>query len=201
MALSSFGGEQAQADLLAWRRDTRRRLLAARSAMSKEEHEQGSARIRGELRTHVDRWRSARRGSVAVGAYYPIRGEPDLVPLLAELCAEGICVALPVAAGGEMPLHFRTWRPGEGLARAAGGVYEPYQGRLVQPEFLLVPTLGFDAGHFRLGYGGGFYDRTLRGASCTALGVGFSLGRLPTIYPQSWDVPLSGVITEASSHG
>ena len=102
----------------------------------------------------------------------------------------------------DTPLVFREWWPGVAMTPGVFDLPVPDDTNVVQPHALLIPPVGFDAHGFRLGYGGGFFDRTL--AACTVqplkIGVGFELSRLPTIQPQSFDVPMDFIVTEAGIH-
>jgi 5-formyltetrahydrofolate cyclo-ligase len=96
-------------------------------------------------------------------------------------------------------LIFRAWTPETPMVERKFGVWVPESGEQLQPEVLLVPVVAFDAAGYRLGYGGGYFDRTIAAADPrpVALGIGFELARVPTIHPQAWDVPLDAVITES----
>ena len=178
--------------LTAWRREQRASLLAARQAVPPAQHAAWSAQVLERLRGMPEL-----NGTVAIGAYWAMRGEVDLLPLLTHLAAVGT-VALPRILGRGRPLEFRTWRPGAALERGPYSVLHPVDGRAVQPQLLLVPVLGFDRDGYRLGYGGGYYDRTLepRAGRPRTVGVGFSIGQLATIHPQPFDVPLDLIVTE-----
>jgi 5,10-methenyltetrahydrofolate synthetase len=105
-------------------------------------------------------WRA--RPVMAIGVYWPLRGEADLSVAYAELAENGVRLALPVVLARDAPLGFADWRPGEAMVRDAMGVAVPAELRMVaRPPALLVPCLGFNGAGFRLGYGGGYYDRTL----------------------------------------
>jgi 5-formyltetrahydrofolate cyclo-ligase len=99
------------------------------------------------------------------------------------------------------PLEFRAWQPGVRLESGVWGIPVPADGEVVWPDVLLVPLVGFDRLGYRLGYGGGFYDRTLAAMPRrpTTLGVGFALGAIETIHPQQHDIPMDAVITEQQS--
>lgn len=134
-----------------------------------------------------------------VGLYVPIQAEPDLRPLVPLLRTAGARPALPVVTGEAEPLLFREWREREDLTPGPFGTSEPArEAPLVQPDLLLVPLLGFDEQGYRLGYGGGFYDRTAVALHPRPLlvGVGYELSRLPTIDPAPHDVPMDAVCTE-----
>ena len=136
----------------------------------------------------------------AIGFYFPIQGEPDLRSVVAEWLALDArrVAALPVIDG--KVLAFRTWTADAPMRAGRFGIPVPAQGRSVQPECLLVPCLGFDDGRFRLGYGGGYYDRTLAALIPYPLvvGVAFEAARLQTIDPQPYDVKMDVVITDAA---
>lgn len=101
-------------------------------------------------------------GAGRIGVYWPLRGEPDLSLAYAELVLRGVQLALPVVLERDAALAFANWNPGEPMVRDKMGVAVPTALRIVAcPPALLVPCLGFNAGRYRLGYGGGFYDRTL----------------------------------------
>ena len=110
-----------------------------------------------------------------------------------------IVMGLPTVVQPRTPLEFRRWTPGIEMEVGIYSIPFPKARDLLQPELLLVPLVGFDAEGFRLGYGGGYYDRTI--ASFTkrpfALGIGFELSRLATIYPQDFDLAMDVIVTEA----
>ena len=134
-----------------------------------------------------------------VGFYWPFKGEYDPRPLARLLHARGVRLALPVVVEQARPVAFRAWWPG---MRTRPGIWDipvPDEGDWVRPEVLLVPLLGFDLRGYRLGYGSGYYDRTLAAAMPSpplAIGVGFEIGRLETIHPQPHDVPMDLIVTE-----
>ena len=134
-----------------------------------------------------------------VGFYWPFRGEVGLHSLVRSLIEGGARAALPVVVAKRQPLEFRAWQPGARMARGIWNIPIPAEGEVVRPSALLVPLVGFDGLGYRLGYGGGFYDRTLAALSPKplAIGVGFELGRLATIHPQPHDVAMDALVTEA----
>jgi 5,10-methenyltetrahydrofolate synthetase len=142
----------------------------------------------------------ARANEVAtLAVYWPLAGEPDLAQAYAELARAGVRLALPVVLGRDCALAFADWVPGEAMQEDQMGVAVPRQQRLVaRPGALLVPCLGFNAERFRLGYGGGFYDRTLEAAPrpLTA-GVAYACLEAP-FTSAAHDVALDSIITEAS---
>ena len=180
-------------DVLTWRQAERKRLIAERLALSADEREARSNRIAGRL----DRALGNVSGRI-IGAYWPFRGEPDLRNWSIRLLERGGRIALPVVVQKGWPLEYRIWSPGDPLERGVWNILVPSRGPAVQPSAVIAPLVGFDEEHYRLGYGGGFFDRTLAAMARKplAIGVGFALGRLPTIHPQPHDIPMDIVITE-----
>jgi 5,10-methenyltetrahydrofolate synthetase len=171
----------------------REHLIATRARIGDRE-----ARERA-LRGHVTEWLT--RAEVrAVGFYWPIRGEPDLRGAIADWLEAGErrVAALPVVAGDVLSFH--AWVRDAPMRAAEFGIPVPARGRPVQPDCLLIPCVGFDARRFRLGYGGGYYDRTLAQSVPWPLcvGVAFEATRVETIEPQPHDIALDAVITDAA---
>jgi len=134
---------------------------------------------------------------VSLGVYWPLAGEPDLRPAYAEIAAEGVRLALPVVVERDAPLGFAEWVPGEPTEMDRLGVAVPSDLRMIdRPPALLVPCLGFNAQGYRVGYGGGFYDRTLAPAPRPAtVGIAYAC-QLVEFNGDVHDVPLDRVITE-----
>ena len=134
-----------------------------------------------------------------VGFYWPFKGELDLRDLVCGHIENGAKAALPVVVERAQPLEFWSWRPHMRLHRGIWNIPIPAERHPVDPTALLVPLLGFDKAGYRLGYGGGFYDRTLAAMTPRPLtiGVGLELGRLETIHPQSHDIPMDAIVTDA----
>jgi 5-formyltetrahydrofolate cyclo-ligase len=135
-----------------------------------------------------------------VAGYWPIRDELDCKPILTRLMDSGQPVCLPVVMGEELPLALRLWRDGEALYPAGLGTLAPEDGApLVEPDVVLMPLLGFDRSGTRLGYGGGYYDRTLAGLGRrpVLVGLAFAEQALDVDIPREpHDVPLDLVVTE-----
>lgn len=187
---------QARSDVMAWRRETRRRLIEARLALAVAEREQRAAQALAALDGAADLARFA-----VVGLYWPFRGEIDLRPLARRLIDAGTRIGLPVVVGKAAPVEFREWSPDAPMTRGVWNIPIPDGTPVVHPACLIVPLVGFDAAGFRLGYGGGYYDRTLaaRRPRPWAIGLGFDLGRLETIHPLDHDVPMDGIVTESGA--
>lgn len=148
---------------------------------------------------HLLRWCHAHRPA-ALGVYWPLSGEPDLHPAYCELADAGVRLALPVVLARDTALAFTAWTPGEAMVKDTMGVAVPAELRLVErPPVLLVPCLGFNALHFRLGYGGGYYDRTLAAAP-RPLALGIAYANQEVLFDADiHDIPLNGIITEHGS--
>ncbi len=136
-----------------------------------------------------------------VSGFWPIKDEIDIRPLMISLFNEGCQMALPVVQGRGQPLLFRAWRPGDPLETGVFGTLQPSARReAVEPEALLVPLLACDGEGWRLGYGGGFYDRTLLGLRArrrvTAVGVGFDAQFIPDVPHGPDDQRLDWMLTD-----
>jgi 5-formyltetrahydrofolate cyclo-ligase len=134
-----------------------------------------------------------------VAAYWPIREELDCRPVLTRLMDSGQPVCLPVVRGEAEPLELRLWQEGTALYPSGFGTLAPEAtAPLVQPDYVLMPLLGFDARGTRLGYGGGYYDRTLAGLAHRPMLIGFAFAsqELADIPLADHDMPLDAIVTE-----
>ena len=136
--------------------ELRRSLLEARGALEADLRVCCDVAISGRVRAWLKK-----NPIRSLGVYWPIRSEPDLRDLYTDLSQQGVTLALPVVTGKNAPLAFAEWTPGAVLAVDAYGVPTPVKQKPIQPAALLIPCVGFNADNIRLGYGGGFYDRTL----------------------------------------
>jgi 5-formyltetrahydrofolate cyclo-ligase len=179
-------------DVARWRRAERLRLIALRGALPAEDRARHTAAIVRQL----DEMISARSNEI-ISAYWPIRAEPDLRPWLREACVRGLRVALPVALELGQPMTFREWRPDSAMARGLWKIPYPAEGPEVSPTTVLAPLVGFDSACYRLGYGGGFFDRTLAVMvrKPVVIGLGYPQLRIPTIFPQHHDIPMNWIVT------
>lgn len=177
-----------------WRRETRAMLLARRLAVRRQQRDQVKQCVVDSLLHHIPELRAG-----AIGFCWPFKGEIDVRDLVSECLATGAEAALPVVVERGQPLEFWSWRPRMELKRGVWDIPIPAERQVARPTILLVPLVGFDGAGYRLGYGGGYYDRTLAAAAPRplAIGVGYGLGRLETIHPQSHDVPMDAIVTEA----
>ena len=174
------------------KRDLRTSLLNARAALPVAERIANDAAISAAvlawLKVHPVR---------ILGVYWPIRGEPDLRGLYAQLVATGVALALPVMTGVEAPLMFAGWTPGEAMQIDRWGIATPSVVVSATPQALLIPCVGYDTRGFRLGYGAGYYDRTLAATPRPqAIGIAYSAGRA-AFTVEAHDRAMDVVITEA----
>lgn len=186
-----------EAALKAWRKAERERLVAARLAVAPAQLEEWRLAIDA----HLERaFPGLAQGLIAF--CWPFKNEYDARFLARRLRERGARTALPVVVGPRQPLQFRLWTPGDELALGVYDIPYPAQGEAVLPDAALVPMNGFDERGYRLGYGGGFFDRTLSalrsggGDKPVAIGVSFEFARLPSIHPQQYDIPMDYVATE-----
>ena len=179
--------------LKTWRKRERERLIAARAALDHATLD----RYRHAMDAHLERAFPG-LASARLAFCWPIKGEYDARHLVRTLRERGALTALPVVVAPRTPLIFREWHPGVELAVGAMDIPYPVGSPEVVPDAVLLPMNGWDSGGYRLGYGAGFFDRTLAGLSRkpTVIGVTYELARMDTIRPQSWDIPADWVVTE-----
>ncbi|MBS0322874.1 MAG: 5-formyltetrahydrofolate cyclo-ligase [Proteobacteria bacterium] len=129
---------------------------------------------------------------------WPIRGEFDARPLMQALRAGGWQTCLPWVETLHAPMRFRAWSPGVEMMADRHGIPYPAGGPCLVPDVILLPLVAFDPDNYRLGYGGGYFDRTLVALDPPPLtvGAGFELSRVATIGPKSHDIPLDLIVTE-----
>lgn len=170
----------------------RRDLLAARRALSPDVKDQSDARIARRLSA----WLADHQVRV-LGGYLAMAGEPDLSPLYAELPSRGIALALPVVLERHQPLVFVRWQPGDPLSRDASGTMAPSaRGDYVQPDAVLAPCIGFTEERLRLGFGGGYFDRTLaQSPRPKAIGIAYRFSKV-SFAAEAHDVPLDVIVTD-----
>ncbi|MGQ3210144.1 5-formyltetrahydrofolate cyclo-ligase [Shinella sp.] len=187
---------QAWTDVNRWRKSERERLIAERLAIPAETRAHHgdtiAAGVLAEIGDLTDR---------IVSAYWPFRGEPDLRPFLQTVAERGGRTALPVVVEKGRPLEFHLWQTGEALSRGVWNIPIPAEQRPCLPDIVIAPVVGYDPACYRLGYGGGFFDRTLAAMpkKPRVIGVGYSVAKLATIYPQLHDIPMDVIVTEAGT--
>ena len=171
----------------------RRQLQAERQALT--DRPARARRLQEVLRV----WLLTRR-ETTIGAYWPIKGEFDALPALFRWSETDPArrIGLPVVNRESKQLRFHVWYPGCEMEDDAYGIPKPKGTEAFEPQLLLVPCVGFGPGGLRLGYGGGFYDRTLAALTprpATA-GLAYAHGHIPWLEPQPHDVPLDALLTE-----
>jgi 5-formyltetrahydrofolate cyclo-ligase len=171
----------------------RRQLQAERLAMV--DRHQRAMHLQEVLRV----WLLARQDN-SIGAYWPIKGEFDALPALFRWTEAGSArrIGLPVIDRDSKQLRFHIWYPGCPMEEDAFGIPKPKDTEVFAPTLLLVPCVGYGPKGARLGYGGGFYDRTLAALSPRpfTVGAGYSHGFVPWLEPEPHDVPLDAILTE-----
>lgn len=183
-------------DLTAWRKSERERLIAARQAIPVAARQAADVAL-------SDRLDALLKGGIrgrTISLYWPFRGEPDLRAWAARCRADGATLALPVVVAKAHPLDFRRWDAGVTLERGVWNIpIPPESAPVVAPDIVLAPVVGLADGHYRLGYGGGYYDRTIarlrdQGHTPLVVGVGYDQQRIATMFPQSHDIPMDKVV-------
>ena len=191
------GDGQVRSDVMRWRKAERQRLIASRLEIPAADRAEMAERIAA----HLDAVIGEPEGRIA-SLYWPFRGEPDLRAwagrFIERACSAGGRIALPVVVEKAHPLDFRVWRPGDRLARGVWNIPYPEDGASVVPDIAIAPLVGWDPSLYRLGYGGGYFDRTLASLrpKPLAIGVGYAFSKLPTIYPLGHDIPMQAIVTE-----
>lgn len=181
-------------DVARWRKSERQRLIDQRLLFDPDDRKVRSERIAAGLDATI--------GSMVgrtVSLYWPFKGEPDLRFWISRVNERGGRIALPVVIQKGWPLEFRVWSPGDPLERGVWNILVPAHGPAVLPDVVIAPVVGFDEANYRLGYGGGFFDRTLAAMPRRPLviGIGYAESRIRTIYPQPHDIPMDVIVTDA----
>jgi 5-formyltetrahydrofolate cyclo-ligase len=180
-------------DIRAWRKAGRNALIERRVALPSHVRRARGEEAKTRLTEKVDLSKFK-----ALGMYWPIRGEIDVRDIATTYFA-GLA-ALPVVVERGQPVEFWAWRQGIQMTRGLWNIPIPADRVVVKPDVLIVPLVGFDSRGYRLGYGGGYYDRTLAAASPRpfCIGLGYEEFRLPSIHPQPHDIPMDVIVTERS---
>lgn len=168
-------------------------MLARRQALTPDACRLLSLRIV----EHLVRDLSPRVGAV-VGFCWPIRNEPDVRSALAYWRDLGVRAALPVVVEPASPLRFRAWDLETPMIEGAHGIPTCGHGEWLTPDTLLLPLTAFDAAGYRLGYGGGYFDRTIATLAPRprCIGVGYEINRVDSIFPEAHDERLDWIVTE-----
>lgn len=176
-----------------WRKARREELIAGRLAIPADTRAAHSQAIADALDREL-----GDVGGKAISLYWPFRGEPDLRGWLASVNGRGATTLLPIVVEKRHPLIFKAWKPGDRLDRGVWNIPIPAEGPEMLPDIVISPLVGFDPQLYRLGYGGGFFDRTLAAhpGKPLVIGVGYSSQHMPTIHPEPHDIPMTRIITE-----
>lgn len=176
-----------------WRQAERARLLEQRQAIPGAQRQRIAPVIVQSIESRVPM-----PAGTTVAVYWPFRGEIDIRLLASRPLGADTIFALPVVVEYGAPLEFHRWRPGDRLIPGVWNIPQPALRHRVTPDLLLVPLLGHDAAGYRLGYGGGFYDRTLAAMHPRprAVGIGYACAAMDTIGPHAHDIPMDAIITE-----
>ncbi|MFO1299175.1 MAG: 5-formyltetrahydrofolate cyclo-ligase [Burkholderiaceae bacterium] len=176
------------------RRHARNTLIAWRRSMDAQSRRAADAAIAARL----EAWLAVRPVAerAVLGVYWPVRGEPDLREAMAGWHRAGRAVALPRVPRGGGALEFGRWTPAAAMRIAEFGIALPEPFDVLPPTLLVVPCVGFDVRGYRLGYGGGYYDRTLGARALPAIGVAYDACELDRFVPGDHDHPMTAIVTE-----
>jgi 5,10-methenyltetrahydrofolate synthetase len=179
---------------------------ALRAALIEQRNNLPDRLLREDLLQRVMRIWLVGRPDIVIGAYWPIKGEFDPLPALHRWKEDGELldqpeprrIGLPVVNKETHTMTFHAWYPGCPMEEDAYGIPKPKDTEIIIPTLIFAPCVGYGPGGFRLGYGGGFYDRML--ASLTpkpfSVGLGFGMGFLPDLEPEAHDVPLDAILND-----
>ena len=189
---------QSWDEIKAWRTARRKERILQRLGCEPSERRRFGRLVVDRLRDLVDV-----SSYPVLGIYWPIRGEIDVREIARRHVAAGGRVALPVVVTKAAPVQFWQWRPAMRMQRGLWNIPVPRESQVVVPSALIVPMVGFDGVRFRLGYGGGYYDRTLAASAPRpyTIGIAYDDAELTTIYPQSHDIPMDMIVTDQSTRG
>ena len=181
-------------NLSEWKKQQRQRLILAREAISPTHHQQWSAAISDWL-MHV----LPVSHGLTLGIYWPFRGEYDPRQIAEQLRHQGVVLALPEIISRNSPLCFRTWTPDTPMKSGAYGISVPVDTPTVKLDAVCIPMVGFDRQGYRMGYGSGYFDRTLAGyyPQPLTIGIAFEIQRLDSVHPQPHDIAMHYIVTEA----
>jgi len=176
-----------------WRKRTREALIAARLALRVKTLQSKGEKAKHKLLACVNL-----RQYPVLGIYWSMRGEIDVRDIARQHIEAGGSVGLPVVVEKKAPVEFWRWRPGMGMRRGVWNIPIPVKREVLTPDACIVPLVGFDEEKYRLGYGGGYYDRTLAALAKRpfCVGLGYAEARLPSIFPQPHDIPMNTIVTD-----
>lgn len=193
-SLRPLSAEEQARQVAQWRKTERERLIALRLARPAAKRQAAADKVAAQLDDLI----APGQGKL-VSLYWPFRGELDLRGWMRSFCARGGRIALPVVVTKGQPLVFREWRPGCRMTHGVWKIPIPAEGPEVMPSVVIAPLVGYDPACYRLGYGGGFFDRTLAAhpGKPLVIGVGDGSGAMASIFPQAHDIPMDVIVTEA----
>jgi 5-formyltetrahydrofolate cyclo-ligase len=183
------------ADIILQKRALRSRIKTWRSGLEAD----AAARAADAVAAHGLGFLRLPQKPFVVSGFSSLPDEFRVWPLLRRLHGEGHALAMPVMQGKGLPLVFRAWAPGDAMDKAVWGIAEPKADKpVLEPDIVLVPLLAFDATGWRLGYGGGYYDRTLRGLrarkSIVAIGLAYDESQVDAVPHLDYDERLDWVL-------
>lgn len=181
--------------VIRWRKLERPRLIEMRAAIRANDRKRMDDVIRTKLSSLLT---TMQRRIVSI--YWPMKGEPNLIPWVKNSLPSELAVALPVVIEKGAPMEFRSWSPGESLIGGIWNIPIPEHGASLVPDIVIAPVVGFDKRGYRLGYGGGYFDRTLAALARkpNVIGIGYAQAAIETIYPLEHDIPMDVIVTEQS---
>lgn len=187
---------QTRHDVAVFRNSERKRLYELRKQQSLDSRKRMAEHIMGRL----DRVLGNLSGKL-VATYWPIRGELDLRQWMTSISEDGATVSLPIVVRKNQPVDFHKWTPSTKMVRGYWNIPVPVDANKITPEIVIVPLVGVDGEKFRLGNGGGYYDRTLARLpkETIIIGVGQSFAKMNTIFPMPWDIPMHQVLLAEAS--
>jgi 5-formyltetrahydrofolate cyclo-ligase len=176
-----------------WRKATREKLIASRMALGVKKLQDKGEAAKQKLLAAVD----LKKYDV-LGVYWSMRGEIDVRDIARQHIEAGGTIGLPVVVEKAAPVEFWAWKPGMGMKRGIWNIPIPVKREVVIPEACIVPLVGFDSEKYRLGYGGGYYDRTLASLPKRpfCVGLGYAEAELPSIFPQTHDIAMNMIVTD-----
>jgi 5-formyltetrahydrofolate cyclo-ligase len=179
---------------------------ALRAALIEQRNQLPDRQVREDLLQRVMRIWLVGRPEIVIGAYWPIKGEFDPLPALHRWKEDGELldqpqprrIGLPVVNKETRTMTFHAWYPGCPMEEDAYGIPKPKDTEVIVPTLVFAPCVGYGPGGFRLGYGGGFYDRMLASLSPKpfSVGLGFGMGFLSELEPEPHDMPLDAILND-----
>ncbi|MDV7339102.1 5-formyltetrahydrofolate cyclo-ligase [Terasakiella sp. A23] len=171
-------------DISSQKANLRRDMLALRKILSTPSLDTDLILAKGDLSSVV-----------CVAGYWPMAGELDIRPLFAALDEKGVACALPVVVKKASPLIFRQWKEGDELEDGPHRTLHPAHGAEITPDAVLVPLLAFDETGGRLGFGGGYYDRTLAGLKARRIGIAYDEQQVESVPMDTFDQKMDWIVT------